>query len=452
MKSVSRKSLKKIHHDILIDFVLDQAEKSEDLYENLLLLVNSDAPDTVYKQLNTKINSIKRSQAFVNYGYSFRFADELQSVLDAINQQLLKSAPDLAEKLILKIIKIHPAVFERADDSSGSIGDVFRYAIEAWKEACIKCYDGKDKTALIEKIANLYLDDDYGITDDVIKPFGDFLSEDELEQLKKLITENKKGLSEHMFKHALLQISDAKGSVDDYIGILETSEKINASEVLNIVDRLIQKDRLQEALGWLEKGQANYSGYMENDFIEKFIVIYDALKNQDKANHYRWVSFEKTLCTKKLQRYLSCLPDSQKEKAYQKGLAMIMAQSSMNCTMEALCDLDEIDHLVDVVMKNHAKIDGGSYYSLGPIAKKLAQLNKPLPATLIYRRLVDDNVKRAISKYYPYAARDLVLTEKESKKVGDWEGIQSQSEYMQHFQEKHARKTSFWREYQKASK
>lgn len=102
---------------------------------------------------------------------------------------------------------------------------------------------------------------------------------------------------------------------------------------------------------------------------------------------------------------------------------MIMAQSSMNCKMEALCDLDEIDHLVEVVMKNHTKIDGGSYYSLGPIAKKLAQLNKPLPATLIYRRLVDDNVKRAISKYYPYAARDLVLAETESKKVDDWVSI-----------------------------
>lgn len=287
MKPVNQKTLKTVPHNDLSDFVLDQAEKSEDLHENLLLLVNSDSPDTVYKQLNIKINSIKRSQAFVNYGYSFRFADELQSVLDAINQQLLKSAPDLAEKLILKFIKIHPAVFERADDSSGSIGDVFRYAIEAWKEACVKCYNGKDKTALIEKVAQLYLDDNYGITDDVIKPFGDFLSEDELEQLKQLITANKEKLSEHMFKHALLQISDAKRNVDDYIDILESSEKINAAEVLNIVDRLIQKNRLQEALDWLEKGQANYSGYMENDFIEKFIVIYDALKNQDKSDHYR---------------------------------------------------------------------------------------------------------------------------------------------------------------------
>ncbi|MCP4050651.1 MAG: hypothetical protein GY730_08105, partial [bacterium] len=50
---------------------------SEDLYENLLLLVNSDSPDTVYKQLDTKINSIKRSQAFVDYSHSFRFADAM---------------------------------------------------------------------------------------------------------------------------------------------------------------------------------------------------------------------------------------------------------------------------------------------------------------------------------------------------------------------------------------
>jgi dephospho-CoA kinase len=82
--------------------------------------------------------------------------------------------------------------------------------------------------------------------------------------------------------------------------------------------------------------------------------------------------------------------------------------------------------------------------------KELADILKeidPLTATLLYRKLMEPILTSAKSKYYNYAAKDLISCQELSRKIVDWKNHQDHSQFLLNLQEANKRKVSFWSEY-----
>jgi len=54
-------------------------------------------------------------------------------------------------------------------------------------------------------------------------------------------------------------------------------------------------------------------------------------------------------------------------------------------------------------------------------------------------------LRRAISKYYPYAVRYYKKLSELNSRIDDWKGVQKHSAYWEEIKIKHEKKSAFWR-------
>jgi hypothetical protein len=106
-----------------------------------------------------------------------------------------------------------------------------------------------------------------------------------------------------------------------------------------------------------------------------------------------------------------------------------------------------LEQAAQLVRDKIEQLSGQSYYLLRPAAELLASID-PLSATLLYRALITPVMEAAKSKYYPYAAKDLVACTFLAGEVIDWAGFTEHSLYFETFRAAHKKKTSFWPEYE----
>ena len=76
----------------------------------------------------------------------------------------------------------------------------------------------------------------------------------------------------------------------------------------------------------------------------------------------------------------------------------------------------------------------------------------PLAATLLYRELVQATLDKATTKYYKYAAKDLVECDTLAERIEDWESFQTHEDYIDTLREENKRKVRFWEECESAKR
>lgn len=80
----------------------------------------------------------------------------------------------------------------------------------------------------------------------------------------------------------------------------------------------------------------------------------------------------------------------------------------------------------------------------------MLQNTDPIAATLLYRKMIEPVLDETKSKYYNYAAKDLVTCGVLNFKIANWGTLQNHEEYLKAIEIKHKRKVSFWAEYKSA--
>ena len=109
--------------DALADALLDLAvhsDEADDLIEQLIA-----TPKENVQRFKNKLSGLKRSRRFIDWRGAAGFARELEMLL-----QDLKSGVDdplTGVELVAAFYEADNTIFEMCDDSSGNIGDVFRY-------------------------------------------------------------------------------------------------------------------------------------------------------------------------------------------------------------------------------------------------------------------------------------------------------------------------------------
>src|SRR5690606_3725071 len=212
---------------------------------------------------------IKKEKKFIDYYGSGKFSTRLQSILLDINTLLREQDVKQAFQATEQLLWLSESVLERADDSNGSIGEVFNYAVDQWLDIAAELRSLEpDAENWVEKVLHIFGDNDYGVFDNIIRHSHLLLLPEELTQLAwRFEAEAKKALQnpprENEYNsqaaHACIALRSVAEAKDDMAlfekSYLLSSPAPNSLQIEQIVQFALAVSDFERAQFWLTQPQ-----------------------------------------------------------------------------------------------------------------------------------------------------------------------------------------------------
>mgnify|MGYP000954318268 CR=1 FL=1 len=474
--ALSLQSLIALGPEKLAQLVLDEAGRNTNFkkFANAALAA-SQGPNAVARLVDRRLGALEKAKGFIEWDKVRSFRGDLHATVAIVTGELALASTIMAVERLLRFIATHEAVFERVDDSSGRVQEVYYDAIEA-----LGIMSGKllpDEADLLpEQIMATLGDTSHGYLGDVAAAVAVHLPEPSLlrwDQLLRIrqkdaeeLQKNKEGRSDDFIVSQLRDIRQviaaARNDLDGLIA-LEEKKHANLQDTISIAERLLEAGRVQEALVWVRKKPLTSLRYMSaEDLADGFgpydptmyrrtsveATILSSLGERQAAQALRWSTYEESLSVSVLRDYIAALPDFEEFAALDRAFAYALTSSRRYQALALFMEWPRLDLAAQLVVKDQGEWDGGQYYILPPIAQALEH-EYPVAATVIYRALIDNILSRARSKAYGHAARYLAriaaLTQCDTSVQSiNKAGLGDHDTYLLSLQNTHGRKSGFW--------
>ena len=365
-------------------------------------------------------------------------------------------------------------VFERCDDSSGTVIGVFREACSDIGDLALKA--STDPTSLANQAFAALTVNDYGQFDEFIQVLAPALGQAGLEHLKqRMIDLSNRPVTKPAEKdrvkigwssagpiyademaersrvstvrRALTEIADALGDVDAFIEQHEQETRKVPKIAAEIARRLLSAGRTLEAWQTIEAAEHRRrdSGWDWPDFEweDARIDVFEALGRTDDAQAARWGCFERSLSSTHLRAYLKRLPDFDDIEAEQKALDYAEQSRNVLQALSFLVSWPALNRAANLVVQRSDELDGNCYEVLTPAADALAG-KYPLAAMLLLRAMIDFSLRNNRSSRYRHAARHLLECSRLASTSEDFGRFEPHDVYEAALRREHRRKSSFW--------
>lgn len=402
------------------------------------------------KELKSRISALKRSRRFVRWGESAGLARELRELLQQIEDQVEDA--QLGCTLVANFYTTDHSVFGRCDDSSGHVGDVYRYdACELFARYAKRC---TDKSWLAKLILKASLKDDYGVRDVLVKSAAEFLPEAPLrwliDQFQQLAA---KEADEFPRRHWLYQVESLARQLKNAPLFEQTrraawGDEPGSAGCVDIARVYLECGDEQTALAWLERIPAG-EGYQQHERDELLLAIYARQGDKQQQAKVAQRSFRRQRDRIGFERWIEIVGDNQRAELLDQEVRIILNAPLLSLTDAAfLVEMEQWDAAESYLQARIEQLNGDHYQFLLPLAETFASLARPLTASLVYRALLDSILRRARTTTYGHGARYLRKLDLLAKTVSDWGDIEPHTVYVEQLRQKHGRKSSFWDRYQ----
>ena len=450
---ITQEALVELGVERLATMLVEHAATDTRLARKLKLALAAGAgEDSLVKALAQRIRELGRDDRFINRNEASSFAHEIDQIRVAIVDDLVPRAPRAGADLLADLIHTSDEVYERADDSDGAIGDMYREAIDDWGRAWCRIL-GRQPEALAATVLHEFRDDDYGIKDGIIAAFADALGESGLEALRKLLEAEieklpvsqpkAEGSWDHerfVLAHGLAEVADARHDVDAYIEAVSLGGHPE-QRAIEVARRMLAAQRPSEALDWLDRAGSRRH---EPGDVDLRIAALEALDRGAEAQAARWDWVEKTLSLDHFHAYIERIPAEERRHWTSRAIARAEhGHQDVGSALHFLTRIDETEAAERLVLKRANEINGHVYFVLRPLAEALAPAH-PLGAVILYRAMALAVLGAARSKSYSYAAHDLLRAGQAAERVTDWHGFPDHAAFMRQLRQEHGRKYSFW--------
>jgi hypothetical protein len=440
----------------LATMLVEHAATDGSLARKLQLALAAGAgEDSLVKALTQRVRELGRDDRFIEWNEASSFAREIDQLRATIVDDLAPRAPRMGADLLADLVHTSDEVFERADDSSGAIGDVYREAIEDWGQVWCRI-PGRRPETLAATVLQEFRDDDYGIKGGIIAAFADALGESGLEALRGLLeaeieklpvpqpkAEGGWGHERFALTRGLAEVADARHDVDAYVEAVSLGGDPER-QAIEVARRMLAAGRPSEALDWLDRVRSGLHRPGQPGDIDLRIEALEALGRDAEAQTARWDWFGKTLSLEHFRDYIERIPAEERRRWTDRAVATAEERhQDVGSALRFLTRIDETEAAERLVLTRAKEIDGHLYFVLRPVAEALAPAH-PLGAVILYRTMALAVLGAARSKSYSYAARDLLQAGQLAERVTDWNGLLDHEEFMRRLRQEHGRKYSFW--------
>ena len=470
-KTLNESNLKALGAKRLAELLVEISAGNAAVKRRLRLeLAGADSPREVAKEIRKRLTTIARSGSFVDWENRRSLVDDLETQRRAIADQVAKSDPAEGEELMWRFLDLANSVFQRCDDSSGTVISIFHTACsDLGNIALLAKSDPKD---LADRAFQDLIRNDYGQFDGLIVALTPALGQEGLEHLKqRMIALSKEPVQRPADKErkvigvgssgpiyaddlaersrvstvhlALREIADAQGDVDAFIAQYDERMRKVPKIAAEISQRLLAAGRPKEAWQTIEATQHRRDDWPDFDWEDARIDVLDALGRGDEAQAARWSCFERSLSAGHLRAYLKRLPDFGDLEAEERALAHGERCKSLLQAVSFLVSWPALERAARTVTQRARELDGDRYEILTPAADSLAG-KYPLAATLVLRAMIDFSLTKARSTRYRHAARHLMECASLASTIRDFGGFEAHDAYVRRLRGEHGRKTSFW--------
>jgi hypothetical protein len=452
--SLSQETLTALGAEKLARLLLEEAEASPALRKRLnAALAGGDGPEAVAKLIDRRLAGLERARAMVAWEKERALAQDLGALVASITGELAPLCPWSAAQRLLRFLDTHVTVFERIDDSSGRIQDVYWQACQAMPALAARLSTA-DRERLPALVTASVARDTHGLAYDVAKAVVPLLQDAALAAWDAALAELDGGAVDVIgIRQA---IADARGDLDGYLA-LEAKRPDWGRKPLAAAERLLTAGRLDEALTWARTEHRSGLAYAsaadiadgrgkrghDLDQVRMEARILEAMADRPAAQSLRWSAFEATLDASILREYIAKLGDFEEFDAMDRAFAVALASPHAYAALMFLIDWLCLDKAATLVLERMETWDGRHYDVLASAATAL-EGEHPLAATILIRALLNDILGRAKSQAYGHGARYLATLTALAGRMPDDSRIDNHATYLLRLRKDHGRKTGFW--------
>jgi hypothetical protein len=463
-KTVTAENLAALGSDRLVGILVALAKGDEDIRRRLRLeLAGQAGSEDIAAEIAKRLTSIRNARSLVDWRKSRDFIKDLDLQRAMIVDRVASSRPDLALDLMWRFMSLADSVFNRVDDSNGTVGDVFRSACNDL--ATLASEAKPDPETLAARVFAAITDNGYGVFDDLVKIVFPALGETGVARLKSKLDA---ALADCPARHdrradclrrALQDLASAEGNVDGYIALIPADVRKQPGIAARIGRELLNAGRAAEALVALENGAPKKHGTYLNDdpyhpgyegpwieWEDTYLDALDATGQTERAQLIRWDAFEERLSVRRLRAYLKALPDFEDIAAEERAVTHALGFKSFSSALYFFVEWPDLANAAQLVLERRAEIDGNAYHLLDPAAR-LLEGKHPLAATILRRGMIDDTLDGAKSTRYRHVARHLMECQSLGSAIQDYDPFETHQAFVARLRAKHGRKTGFWSQF-----
>ncbi len=428
----------------LVSFLADLAANVPDVPQRLETLIALEDGTAGASLAKKRIAALRRGGKHL-WGFegAQTVAADYEAVLELIERSVLPSAPEAALRLAAAVIETDGVAFERADDSYGHIGDVFRQAAALFGRAAKGC----SAAVVLPLLNQLQTENAYGARDPLLRETAAALPEavraEIIATYRAQLGSDDKAL-QRAASFALESIADATADPVLYEEACFSRELgLSAGAMrLKVAQHYLAAGRADDALARLPPTADECWG---GDWATTRIGILRALGRTTELKEALWERFQSSISTGDLRAWLESAPETEHEAMYAQAKEEVLTDRHYPVDQARYFFAHrDADRAAACIMARLELCRGELYDQLVPLAKAF-EPSHPLVASALYRKLLEATVEKALSKYYHHGAKYWRALEKLAPAVAQWDPLTPHSEYTAHFRNQHARKTAFWR-------
>lgn len=472
--SLTAASLQALGAARLSELLLELAATDAAIKRRLRMEVTAAAsPRELAREIQKRLATIARARSFVDWQGIRAVANDLEMQRQAIVTQVAATDPATALDLLWQFMGLAASVFERCDDSNGTLSGVFRLARQNIGDVIGAA--AVDPVILADRVYEALIANDYCQYDGLIGIVAPALGASGLAHLKqRMITlsaqpvprpadkervtigwsprgplyadEIEAQSRQRTVTEALKEIADAEGDVDAFIAQYDDTARRVPRIAAEIAQRLLAAGRAGEALAILEAAtpQQTASGdWRQFAWTDARIDALEALGRTDAAQAARWDCFARTLSAGHLRAYLQKLPDFEDVEAETRALTHAEQFPGRLEALLFLVSWPALDRAARLVTRHAGELDGNHYQVLAPAAEALAA-KQPLAATLLLRAMIDFSLAHSRASRYRHAANHLHECARLARHITDFGAFEPHDVYLARLRQGHGRKQSFW--------
>ncbi|MDE0969700.1 MAG: hypothetical protein OSA51_09895 [Octadecabacter sp.] len=467
-KTLNKTNLETLGTEQLAALLMEVSMGSADIKRRLRLeLSHKLGPVELAQDVRKRLTALRRSTSFVGWRKRKALIKDLDIQVTMIIEKIAPEDPNIAFDLLWQFIEMAPSVYGRVDDSKGDICDLFRTALNHFKEIAPRAR--LDNKVLAERVWSAVQDNDYGEWDGIISLMAHNLGPSGLAQLTANVEDYgttlvEKGGDDHeaiqflrrlrggdytaqrkarFVKSCLQEIAIAAGDMKAYVAQFSKVDLKRSSIAAEVAMLLLDDEKAEEALELLLSVQHVEYDSGQDAWDTAYIASLTALGHNENAQTHRWDCFMVNLNAEHLRDHLKFLPDFDDVETENAAKQHVLEFPSVTTALEFCLNWPDLSAAAKLVETRADEINGG-LYSLLTSAVEALRLKYTLASVILCRSMINDTLQHDRSSRYSDAADELADCAALDAGILDYGTFPSHETYVLTLQSHHGNKSSFW--------
>ncbi|MBX9454918.1 MAG: hypothetical protein KL863_02170 [Rhizobium sp.] len=445
----------------LVEILLDEAAFNKALKSRLLAaLAGGSGAGEVASLIDRRLDALGKSRAYLSPTRANTLSVELRGLLKNITSEFADLDRYAAFERLLRFSTVGSVIEERARNGGARLAKVLEEARGSLVQSVLKL-DGDEQVKSVVPLEALRISDDEGRFRATLLDILCGMQKPAADAWKAILTGKLRAPTDKAapWRNAepvayLQRLASHTADIDAYIE-LELLKPQERRDSLLVAGMLHEAKRHAEALEWVRRPAATMrvarwdntaaEGAAQSAQHPRLLEadILDALKRKGDAQTIRWQEFERTLDPGILRDYIARLDDFAEFEETDKAFAIAAASPNIQEALDFFLKWPRLDMASEHVLRHVGTWDGRLHQSLAAAADALSQ-DYPRAATMLYRTLLDDILRRGSSDAYADGATYFAVLHELQARLGAGFADQSHRDYVAELKTKHARKPVFW--------